>query len=206
MKHDQPNDIRSGTGWFARGLRCVLTPAVASILSLALGSGCAGVPVIPPELKERVDRRASFEQVKASPASYQGRLIVVGGVVLSARRLKEGTRIEVLHLPLGSDLEPIGPLTDSRGRFLAPQKDFLDPATIPIGTRVTVVGEVSGSATLPIDETEYVYPTLDIKGLTIWPPKLPAYWFRPYPYFGAYWGPHWGPYWGPYRSPWGWYP
>jgi len=52
--------------------------------------------------------------------------------------LKEGTRIEVLHLPLGSDLEPIEPLTQSRGRFLALHaKDLLDPATIPIGTRIT---------------------------------------------------------------------
>jgi len=41
-------------------------------------SGCASVPVIPSELHERVDRRVSFEQVKESPASYQGRLIVVG--------------------------------------------------------------------------------------------------------------------------------
>lgn len=72
--------------------------------------------------------------------------------------------------------------------------------TIPIGTRITVVGEVSGSTTHPLDEIEYVYPTLEIKALTVWPPKLPAYWFRPYPYFGVYWGSYWGPYWGPYRG------
>lgn len=108
--------------------------------------------------------------------------------------------------PARSDLEPIGPRTDSRGRFLAVKtQDLLDPATVAIGTRITLVGEVSGSTTLPVDEIEYVYPDLDIKALTIWPPKLPAGWFRPSPYVGAYWGPYWGPYLGPARGPWGWY-
>ena len=115
--------------------------------------------------------------------------------MLSVKPIKQnGTRIEVLQLPLASDYEPHGPLTKSGGRFLALHKAFLDPATIPTGTRVTVVGEVTGSMTLSLEEVDYVYPTLEIASLTVWPPKLPAYWFRPYPYFGAYWGPYWGPY------------
>ena len=159
---------------------------------------CAGVPVVPPDLQEKIEREVSFQQVKASPLSYKGKIIVVGGAVLSVKLLKQtGTRIEVLQLPLESDYEPQGFLTKSGGRFLAFHKEFLDPATIPVGTRVTVVGEVTGSVTLALDEIDYVYPTLDIASLTIWPPKLPAGWFRPYPYFGAYWGSYWGPYWGP---------
>jgi outer membrane lipoprotein len=192
-KHCRPGAVSLGTCRFLP--RTWRLPIIAGALfqSLSLVSGCAGVPVIPPELHERVDRRVSFEQVKASPASYQGRIIVVGGVVLSVRWLKEGTRIEVLHLPLGGDLEPIGLLTDSRGRFLALKtQDLLDPATVPIGTWITVVGEVSGSTTQPLDEIEYVYPILDIKSLTVWPLKSPAYWVRPYPYFGSYWGPYRG--------------
>ncbi len=159
--------------------------------------GCAGVPVVPPDLQDKVDRTVSFLQVKASPLSYKGRLIVAGGMVLTAKPLKQdGTRIEILELPLDGDDEPRGRLTDSHGRFLAFHREFVDPATIPMGTQVTVVGEVTGSVTLAVDETEYVYPTLDIKTLTVWPPKIPMWWGRPYPYFGAYWGPYWGPYWG----------
>src|SRR5689334_11631740 len=41
-----------------------------------------------------------FLQVKAAPDSYRGQSVVFGGEVLSARRLKEGTRIEILQLPL----------------------------------------------------------------------------------------------------------
>lgn len=163
-------------------------------------AGCAGVPVVPPDLQEKIERNVSFQQLKASPLSYKGKLFVVGGAVLSAKPLKQnGTRIEVLQLPLESDYEPQGQLIATGGRFLAFHKEFLDPATIPVGTRVTVVGEVTGTMTLTLDEIDYVYPTLDIASLKIWPPKLPAFWFPPYPYFGAYWRRYWGPYpyWGP---------
>lgn len=36
------------------------------------------------------------------------------------------------------------------------------------GTRVTVVGEVSGGTTLPLDEIEYVYPVLTIRQVHVW--------------------------------------
>ena len=171
---------------------------LAAIGVSMLLAGCAGVSVVPPDLKDKVDKKVSFLQVKASPLSYTGRLIVAGGMVLTAKPLRQdGTRIEILELPLGEDYAPTGRLTDSQGRFLAFHKEFLDPATIPRGTRMTVVGEVTGSVTLPIDEVDYVYPTLDIKAVTVWPPKVPVWWGRPYPYFGAYWGSYWGPYWGP---------
>src|ERR1043165_4162278 len=44
--------------------------------------------------------QASFLQVKASPDSFRGQSVVFGGEVLNARRLKDGTRIEILQLPL----------------------------------------------------------------------------------------------------------
>lgn len=171
---------------------------LTALMAIVLAAGCAGAPVVPPELKEKVDGTVTFAQLKASPLSYKGKIIVAGGVVLSVKPLKQnGTRIEILQMPLESDYEPLGQLTESGGRFLAVHREFLDPATIPIGTRVTVVGEVTGSMILPMDEIEYVYPTLEIASLTIWPSKLPAFWIRPYPYMGAYWGSYWGPYWGP---------
>ena len=171
---------------------------LSGVITLLL-TGCAEVPVVPPELKEKVDSSVSFLQVKASPLAYKGRVIVLGGLVLTVKPLKQdGTRIEVLELPVDSDYEPTGRLTDSHGRFLAFHQAFIDPATIPIGTRVTVVGEVTGSITQPVDDVEYTYPTFDVKSLTVWAPQAPPLWWRPYPYFGAYRGP----YWGPPQAPW----
>jgi len=146
----------------------VLLAALA--LSLFLIEGC-GPAVIPKELEPQVDRNVSFLQVKAPTESYKGRLVVFGGEVLSAKRANENTRIEILQIPLDSSLEPVADRTTSQGRFLAVQKEFLDPATVPVGTRVTVIGEVMGTTTLPLDEIQYTYPTLAVRHLKVWEKK-----------------------------------
>jgi outer membrane lipoprotein len=175
----------------------------AAMISILL-AGCAGVSVVPPELNDKVDWAVSFSQVKASPLAYKGRMIVVGGIVLTVKPLKQdGTRMEILQLPLDDSHEPMDRLTDSQGRFLAFHREFIDPATMPVGTRVTIAGEVTGSSTLQVDEVDYTYPTLNIESLTVWPLRASASWARPYPYFGAYWGPYGVPYWRPpYWVPW----
>lgn len=145
----------------------------------------------------------SFLQVKAAPDSFKGQSVVFGGQVLSARRLKEGTRIEILQLPLDSSGYPGTNLTQSQGRFIAMHKDFLDPATLPYGTRVTVTGEITGSIPLPLDETEYTYPVVDTRHLQVWTAaENPAPGIRPYMGPGYYGGPYWGPYGRPWPYHW----
>lgn len=39
-----------------------------------LVAGCAGVSVVPSDLKDKLEEQVSFLQVKASPLSYKGRL------------------------------------------------------------------------------------------------------------------------------------
>lgn len=145
----------------------------------------------------------TFLQVKAAPDSFRGQSAVFGGKVLTARRLKDSTRIEILQLPLDRSLRPGYDLTRSQGRFIALQREFLDPATLPPGTRITVTGELSDSITLPLDETTYTYPVIDITRLQVWAgPEDVAPRIRPY-YMGP--GPYWGPYWSPYWQPWPYY-
>ncbi|HET8579749.1 MAG TPA: Slp family lipoprotein [Nitrospiraceae bacterium] len=169
----------------------------ALVMVTALLSSCTSTSDIPDSLQSQVDQALTFSQLKESPSSYKGHLVLLGGEVLTAKRLKEGTRIEVLQLPLDGYQAPQMDRTLSQGRFLAFQKDFLDPATVPTGTRVTIVGEVTGATTLALDETDYTYPTVEIKNLKVWHQPLGSYaWPQPYvaPY---YWGPYWGryPYW-----------
>ncbi|GAB1722340.1 MAG: Slp family lipoprotein [Nitrospira sp. CR1.1] len=137
-----------------------------------------------------------FSQIKAAPESFKGQTLVLGGQVLSARRLKEGTRIEVLQLPLNEAQQPSLDLTKSQGRFVAIQREFLDPATVPQGTFLTITGQLTGSVTQPLDETDYTYPVLEINSFRTWIPSqdstLPRY--RPYPYYSPFWNPYWGPY------------
>src|SRR5712691_6209852 len=165
---------------------------------------------LPPELQNQVQQRISFANVKADPAAYKGRIILLGGEVLNAKRLADRTRLEVLHLPLNEFNEPVMNRTASQGRYLAFQKEFLDPATVPPGTRVTVVGEVTGTAEGNLDEMKYSYVTLEIRHLQVWPqgpvpyargsPYAPFY---SYAYMYRYWDPYWSFYWEPY---WPYYP
>lgn len=135
---------------------------------LVLATACSSQHVIPEELEPLIDRAVAFHEIVASPDSYQGKIVVLGGEVLKAKRLKYGTQIELLQLPLDKDERPILDRRRSQGRFLAIRQEFLDPATMVNGTTVTIVGEVSGAKTEPLDDVEYWYPLLTVKHLHTW--------------------------------------
>ena len=157
---------------------------------------------VPPELEKQIDTSIAFADLHAAPDNYVGRVIMVGGVVISAKRTEDRTEIEVLQLPN----EAGGPSTTERlrseGRFLAVREEFLDPATVPPGTPITVVGVVSGSTTRPLDDSEYTYPVLDIKHLTDWSAVASQHSGGS---AAAYYGPYYSPF-GYRGSPYGYYP
>ncbi|HWV46246.1 MAG TPA: Slp family lipoprotein [Nitrospira sp.] len=138
---------------------------------LVLATACSSQRVIPEELEPLVDRTVPFPEVVAAPDSYQGKIVVFGGEVLKAKRLKDGTQIELLQLPLDKDERPILDRQQSQGRFLAVHQEFLDPATIAEGTKMTIVGELSKAKVEHLDDVEYRYPVLIVKYLHTWPAK-----------------------------------
>jgi outer membrane lipoprotein len=147
-------------------------------------TGCASQRIVPESMESLVDRTVVFRNVLASPESYKGRVLVLGGVVLNAKRLQDGTQIELLQLPLGDWEEPSFDRQQSQGRFLALQQEFLDPATLVEGTRVTIVGEVSGAKTDRLDDVAYRYPTLIVKHLHVWPVQSYSQWQPGFPIGG----------------------
>ena len=75
-------------------MRLALSKSIAVGLLLVF-NGCAT-----PQAEEGSSAsQINFLQMKAAPDSYRGQSVVFGGEVLGARRLKEGTRIEILQLP-----------------------------------------------------------------------------------------------------------
>jgi outer membrane lipoprotein len=169
-----------------------MKPSWSAVLGVAVAlillSSCDRYNVIPSHLEKQVNRDVMFEQVKASPSSYNGTLVVMGGEVISAKRLEDRTRIEVLHLPLNNDYIPIPERGESKGRFIAVDrgKEILDPAILKEGTPITIVGEVTGSKIGSIGESQYEFPVLSIKDLTVWDKETMH--GRPYPYYyGYYW-------------------
>ncbi len=171
---------------------------------LALTLGCAQNRSSPfgEPLDAQVTPHILFSHVSQDPSGHMGHTLLIGGVVLSAKRLVDRTEVMVLQIPLDNDSVPQWDRTESKGRFIATQQTFLDPATLPDGTRVTIIGEVTGQKSVQVDAEEKIYPVLAIQALKVWP-LIPQdgyayrpYW-GPYPYWGPspYWGGYWGSYW-----------
>jgi outer membrane lipoprotein len=138
------------------------------ILLLLTLSGCAHV--VSPELRERVDKTISTEALFKEPEVFKGRLVILGGIIVSSRNAVEGTYLEVLERPLDSLGRPKD--TDiSRGRFIILYEGYLDSAVYSKGREVTVAGEVMGKMVRPLGEMEYPYPLIKSKELHLFEPR-----------------------------------
>jgi outer membrane lipoprotein len=165
-----------------------------SLLVAGLLEGCATSELPAPVLENT--EKVAFPQLAQNPSAYEGQRIILGGEVIRAKLLADRTEIEVLALPLDSTDKPTWNRAASQGRFLAYQtKGFLDPAILPPGTRVTVVGEGKAAVRKRVDEAEYTYPVIESDYLQVWP--VTAYDRYPYAYAPYYYWPYGGP-WYPY--------
>ncbi|HEU4685362.1 MAG TPA: Slp family lipoprotein [Nitrospira sp.] len=174
---------------------------LASLLAMPilLTAACQRETVVPDDLKAQVDRDLRYVEVKDNPEAYRGKVMLAGGKVLSAKRLEEGTRIEVLQIPLSKDLIPEQPPDESKGRFIVMDygnKHIVDPAILDEGKLITVVGEVMGATTTKIDEVEQRVPELALKHVTVWDRNHLRNAYEPYagyypPYAWGY-GPRYG--------------
>jgi outer membrane lipoprotein len=157
--------------------------------------------LIPADLRAKVDESVSFIDLRSAPNNYVGRTVMISGLALNARRVKDGTEIEILQLPTDRGLTSSDRKFNSEGRFLAVQSNgFLDPAIIERDSPLTVVGEVKGAATRKLDEGEYQYPVLDVKQLIDWND------LRSRDGGGYYDSDYYGRYGGYYGPPYGLYP
>lgn len=185
----------------------ILSACAESLHQVQRDTELLGVPV---GLEKEIDASVRFANLKNTPTEYIGRTVMFSGTVIRAKRTATGTEVEVLQLPAENN----EPLTEDRlrseGRFLAVREAFLDPASLPEGTPVTVIGTVTGAASRPLDESSYTYPLLEIKHIIDWSriaaerqrDRIPSYGFYAPPYgwggfypYGAYGGAL-GGYWG----------
>lgn len=170
-------------------------PTVAVLCGLILfAGGCNRRDVIPEGLEGKVDRHLRYADIKQDPDAYRGKLMLAGGKVLSAERVKEGTKIEVLQIALSKNLIPEGHEAESKGRFVVMDNtgQVSDPAIFNDEKRITVVGEVSGTTTVKIDEVQQSVPLLLLKHVTVWDKNRAEASYAPYYGYGY---PFWG-YWG----------
>lgn len=185
----------------------LLSACAESIHQVQRDTELLGIPL---GLEQEIDTTVRFADLKSAPGQFIGRTVMVGGTVIRAKRTGTETEVEVLQLPTEKD----GPFSDDRlrseGRFLAVREAFLDPASLPQGTPITVIGTVKGETTRALDESDYTYPILEVKHIIDWNSVASQRRRDRSPYYGAYYPPYgysgfypYGGFWGPYGSYWG---
>ena len=158
--------------------------------TLVFLSGCAHA--ISKDTLKEVDKETSFSELRRAPQDYQGRVVLLGGVIVKTVNRKDGTLLEVYHTEINRRGKPIK-LDVSLGRFLAHYEGFLDSEIYRKGREVTIAGIVQGEHAMRLGEIDYHYPYLVVKDIHLWEEEQPQV-YEPYP-----WGP-WYPWWYP------WYP
>lgn len=139
------------------------------LLITVLLQACTSSPTnIPQVLESQIDKNLTFAKVLQIPEAHTGKVILLGGEILHTHRVQEDMQLEILQLPLDEWQSPSRQRTSSKGRFLAFIKETHDPATLPIHTRLTIVGEVTGSTIATLDESQYRYPILRIRHVHVW--------------------------------------
>ena len=136
---------------------------------MVLLSACA--PVISKQGLREADSEITFQVLLQDPDRQKGKVVLLGGEILTTT-VKEGeTWIEVLQKPLNSDQKPED--TDvSHGRFMVHFMDFRDPAIYAGGRKITVLGQVQGKKVMPLKEMDYTYPVLIPREFYLWKPEV----------------------------------
>ncbi len=138
------------------------------ICSMVFAAACASA--IPKESLKQVDPEITFQGLIKDPERYTGKVILVGGQIVSTTMREGGSWVEVLQQPLDGKQRPQN--TDvSYGRFLVRFEGFLDPAIYAGGKKITVLGEVRGKKVQPLNGMEYTYPVLLPRQHYLWKPE-----------------------------------
>lgn len=128
------------------------------VVFLIIGCG----HVVSEEVRTQVDTGYSDNSFFKDPGSYKGRVVILGGVIISSRNIEKGSYIEILQKPLNSRGVP--EVTDtSFGRFMAYSEAFLDKDIYATGRRTTVAGTVMGTMEGEVGDMQYDYPLIQVK-------------------------------------------
>jgi outer membrane lipoprotein len=146
--------------------------------AVALTVGCSSP--VSKSVRKELDPDISFDQLRELPASYQGRLVLLGGEIIRTNNKQEGTTIEILQKRLNRWGRPKDE-DDTEGRFLVFAERFLDPVVYSKGRRITVAGTVLGGHKEKIGEVDYVYPLLRAREIHLWQDRSSSVLVYPYP-------------------------
>ncbi len=139
---------------------------VLAVLSLV---SCS-IPVLKSDLLEKGVRDVSMAQLTESPRVYEGKLFILGGIIVSTRLTEIGSLIEAIYIPVSSAgyLKEMQPTTGRYLAFYPKELGVLDPVVYRTGKLVTLAGEFAGLRPERIDEMEYTFPYFVIRQIYSW--------------------------------------
>ncbi|MBI3546385.1 MAG: Slp family lipoprotein [Gammaproteobacteria bacterium] len=146
------------------------------LLLLITLSGCA----TPYDIGQADPRVTPQEAAKDVPGMLN-HTVAWGGVIATAKNLKDKTELEVVAYPLDASHRPDSAAPPT-GRFIVIQPGYLETADYAPGRLVTVVGDVSETRRGTVGEAPYVYPIVAASKLQLWPkpasePREPRFHF-----------------------------
>lgn len=157
-------------------------------LCLLLLSGCA--PVISSNLTAKVDSSLTFREVFQDPDAYKGKTVLWGGRIIQVLPQDDTTYVEILQMPLGWREKPEEAYA-SEGKFLILIRELLDLSDFDRGKKITVAGEIQGSAQREkiesLSEKDYRYPVILSEEIHLWKDYFYPYSSSVQPYTGPYW-------------------
>ena len=146
------------------------------------------------EIREGLDPSINFESLIKDPNLFLGKRVLLGGMVVFTRNIKDGTELEVVQKNLGS-YGSIEKKDYSGGRFIFFSKNFLEPEIYASGRELIGVGKVTGQKLGKVGNYPYNFPVIEVEELHLLenPKTNNSYpapysfdpWYRPY-YFGRY--------------------
>ena len=144
-----------------------MTKRLTLFITLLFISACSSKPVLP---TAGVDLAIKASQVAISAKPLNGTRVLWGGVIINTTNLTDKTRLEVLAYPLNDTQRP---QTDkpAGSRFLAYQPGYLETTDYAAGRQVSMVGIIGTLEEARLGEHRYVYPTIEVEQLHLWPVK-----------------------------------
>src|SRR5512137_2490408 len=95
----------------------MLLPFAAAVAAVSwMLASCT--PVLDRQFMDEGLREVSFAALRESPGQYQGKVFILGGVIVRTKFTEEGAEIEAMHVPV----DRYGAFEDSgrsEGRFIA---------------------------------------------------------------------------------------
>jgi starvation-inducible outer membrane lipoprotein len=139
---------------------------IAVLFSITLFlQGCTYA--ISPDMANRADKTIPFEKLQADPVSIKGKLVIFGGTIAQITSLKQGTLIEVSQKPLDYWGQPER-TKRTGGRFLVFHMGYLNTMAYAPGNDITIAGEVLGTGSPMIGDTQYDSPVILAKEIKLW--------------------------------------